>query len=263
MAWELNVEGYPTPTGPLRYSRVPWDSETFGIPIHELSLTGTGCADLDRHLPGLLEHLRATSPCLMSAKLPVGGIDVTRTLTQHGFYLVEVGIELGIEFEQLRRYWTDRPTGLVYRDASADDIAVLREIAKTGLAYDRFHMDPNISSEKASQRFQTWVERGVVEGDPTLLFTREADGRAIGFFQYRPWPRGIAYMSLASVRGEFRSTGLGMMMVERSLVEIAERGFRGAVARSTLNNLDVIRMCSALGFQTRDCSYTFHWYHPG
>jgi ribosomal protein S18 acetylase RimI-like enzyme len=257
--WELQFEDYPGQSPALRWARVPWDSELFELAVVELQTLDHSPTLLATHLPGLLERLRSEQVGLAYVRLPVGEVDPLRVFTEHGFYLVEVGLELALELKQLRRPWGDRPTGMRVRVAEVKDLAVLREIACTGLSATRYHIDPAIPRDKANLRIENWVERGLKDGDPTWFYESESSGEPIGFFQYRRWPDQVAYMSLASVREKYQGMGLGMIMVENALAACREEGQLTAVAKTSLNNQDAVYMCLALGFQIRQSSYTLHW----
>ena len=172
---------------------------------------------------------------------------------------MEVGIELFLELDALRRRWQDRATGMRVRTAEQTDVATLCEIARTGLSATRYHMDPALSRDRANRRFENWVERGLRDGDRTLIYETSEAEEPIGFFQYRVWSNDVAYMSLASVREKYRGLGLGMIMVEDALVRCRDEGFRTATAHTSLNNKDAAYMCFALGFQIRSATCNLHW----
>lgn len=258
MAWELSFRPFPAADSPVELARVPWDSDLLGCEVFELRLPA-GAAEAATGPIGLaLRELARDGHGLVYAKVPVGQVAVTQALTQAGFYLVEAGIELEVELDRLRPAWGDRELSLPVRLAEESDLATLRSIARTGLTKDRYHLDPNVSRDRADERIASWVERGWRDGETTWLFEHPDAASAVGFFQFRDWPRETAYMSLASVQESYRQSGLGMVIVEQSLTRLRDAGYRRAVARSSLNNLDVVQMCSALGFTLRDAWYTLH-----
>lgn len=260
MAWELDFRRFPPPDGPLAVAEVPWDSELFGFPIYELRCPEAFPDKLAEMTSRLLPTLSPGQRALAYVKLPVGDVERMRALTAAGFYLVEAGLEYELELDRMRPVWGDRPSGLQMRLGRAEDLPTLQALASGGLANDRYHMDRRVPAERADLRFERWVEYAIRDGDVTLLFESERDGEAIGFVQYRPEPRQTAYMSLISVRESYKHSGLGMIMMEAALRACGAHGFRRVTARSTLNNTDVVRMCSAFGFQITRASYTLHWF---
>lgn len=263
MPFAVTFEAFPDPDGPLRYALVPWDTETFGFPFIELR-----CADVDsqqvaRHLPALLQSLdaRPQRPMLVFTKVPVASSRLAEALSACGFYPVETMIEPHLALARFRPVVERAPGGMVLRDARPEDVSRLVELARGSFHADRLHVDANLPSEKADDRFAGWIANGLRDGDMVFCYD-DAKGNTIGFYHVRVTTPRTVDLSLAAVDRAYQKLGIGLLMYQAVLVECRKRGFAVAETHLTLQNVDALNLFARLGFQFRNPALTFHRYRP-
>ena len=261
MPFAVTFHVFPAPDGPLRYALIPWDSETFGFPFIELRFARVDHELAAQHLPALLELLDARSqrPMLVFTKVPVAATRLAESLTACGFYPVETMIEPYLALSRFRPV-VERPAdGMTLRDAREVDVPRLVELARRSFHADRLHVDANLPSDKADERFARWVINGVRDGDMVFCYD-DAKGKTIGFYHVRPTASGTVDLSLAAIDHTYQKLGIGLLMYQAVLLECRNRGFSLAKTRVTVHNIDVLNLFARLEFQFRNPTLTLHRY---
>lgn len=247
MSFELDLREHPGPGGPLRWARVPWDSDALGMEIVELRCEGEPDA-VATALGSLLGRLDADGPHLAFARLAVGDVARAQALAAAGFHPVETSFELSLPLARRANAAAVRfPGGLVLRPALEADRDAVVAIARTAFGDDRYHLDPAVPDERADERFAVWVQRAFAAGEPVFVLAGE-DGRVIGFFHVREDGADVD-LSLAAVHADVRRAGLGPLLYAAMLDECRARGHRAAHTRIAAQNLDVLNVYVHLGFQ--------------
>lgn len=262
MSFELDFQAYPPPDGPIRYAYVPWDSELFGFPFFELKGTDIVLSALEEHLPLWLRSLPVSRSGLVYTKVPATSVAAGKALARQGFYPVETMLTAYQDLSQFQPVMRQISPSPRLRAATEADLPHITALAGSAFREDRFHLDPELPSDKADQRYQRWVENGFRSGDLVFAFEEVATGSLIGFFQARQTDPGTIDLSLAAVDPKYKGTGLGGMMYEAAVLESRERGYRTAETRIAVSNVAVLNLFSRLGFRFRNTVVTFHCLLP-
>ena len=258
MSFELDFQSYPAPDGPIRFAYVPWDSELFGFPFFELTGTDIAPSALEEHLPHWLRSLPVSSSGLVYTKVPATSVAVGTALARHGFYPVETMLTAHRDLSQFQPVMRQTSPPPRLRPATEADLPQMTALAGSAFREDRFHLDPQLPDDKASQRYQHWVENGFRSGDHVFAFEEGATGSLIGFFHARQTDPGTIDLSLAALDPKCKGTGLGGMMYEAAVLESRERGYNTAETRIVVSNVAVLNLFSRLGFRFRNPVVTFH-----
>lgn len=262
MSFQLTFEPFPQPDGPLRYAPVPWDSEVYGFPFYELRGADTSPEVLSQHLSPWLSSLPTDQPCLVYSKIPTRAVAQAQVLTAHGFYPVETIAEISLPLARIIPLAARRPGQGQLRQARETDLPQVIAIARSAFSNDRLHLDPNLSPEKANERYGQWVERGFDASEPIFVYEDRRTGQVIGFFHIREIAPKTIDLSLAAVSRAYQGSGLGALMYEAVLTECQARGYQTAITRITINNLEIINLFARLGFMFRAAVLTLHWFRP-
>jgi RimJ/RimL family protein N-acetyltransferase len=261
MAFELEWRPFPSPQGPLHFAAVPWDAETFAHPIYALACDELHAAPLRRHLPALLDRLSIQRPVLVWAKLSNGTVELARALSGLGFYAVETLLQPHVSLDRFRAV-VPPPDALRLRSASEADLPALRAIARSAFRADRYHVDPNLSSERADERYVRWIERGMEDAEPVLVYEDATNGVMLGFYHLRETaanPKTI-YLSLGAIDPRHHGRGFGLLLHQAVLFECKARGYQVAETHISANNVAQINVFARLGSSFRDPKLTLHWY---
>lgn len=262
MRFEVKLEKFPPPDGPLAYNPVPWDSELFGFPFYELKCGATPADRLKLLLPDWLAAIAPRSgPCLAVAALAPADLRRAQILSAHAFYPVETLLEITLALARFKPVLEKKFGYMRMRPAAADDLPALAEIARASFKTDRFHLDGNLPGDKADRRYARWIESGFRDGAPVFVLEDGRAGRAAGFVLARETEPGVYDMSLAALDARYHNTGAGLILYQAMLAASRARGCRLATAWISINNLNSLKAAERLGFTARRAVNKFHWFH--
>jgi RimJ/RimL family protein N-acetyltransferase len=259
MSFQIVFEDWPHPHGLMRYGHIPWDSDIFGFPFYQLTISEMS-EGLAESLPELLNFLceQGEDKCLVCTKIPSHEVTKMRTLVEHGFYPIETMVE---PYRDLRSFsGTRRFERLSLRLATVADKPQLFSIARSAFSMDRYHLDPNLPDDRASYRYEFWLENGMKSGDHVWVYRDSTDDRLVGFCHLREIDKGVVDFSLAAIEPKFQKSGFGVMMYSECLMECKKMGYAEIVTRISLNNIAVLNIYAHLGFLFRQPTVTFHCY---
>ncbi len=259
--FNLAVQNFPAPDGPIRFALVPWDSDLYGFPFYELQCQAAPPELLARHLPAWLAELPAAQACLVYAKLPPGDVPRAQALAGNGFYPVEVLMEFHLRLARLAAV-VRKPEWARLRPAAPADQPRVATIAAGAFAADRFHLDPRLPPGKADERFRRWIGRSFAAREPIFVLEDARCGQAQGFVQCRETGPQSMDVTLGAVDQALQQTGAGVLMYQLLFIEFQARGYREAVTRVSLHNLGGIKLTLRLGFTVRSAVTTLHWFRP-
>lgn len=263
MAFSLTFQPYPPPDGPLAFARIPWDSELYGFPFYELRCDGLAPATLARHLNPWLAGLPANRPCLVVAGLKPSAVAPGRVLTQHGFYPVETILKIELPLNRFTPAVEKRFHYTRFRPAESTDLTALTNIARASFATDRLHLDPNLSPEKAGERYARWLTSSFKAGE--ALFVLEDTRRSVilGFVLALKTDATTFDVTLAAIDHTHHNTGAGLFLYQAMLKESVARGMRRVLASISVNNLNSLKAAERLGFTVLSAATKFHWFRGG
>jgi ribosomal protein S18 acetylase RimI-like enzyme len=136
--------------------------------------------------------------------------------------------------------------GWFLREGRQEDLSRLVELARGSFHADRLHVDANLPSDKADERFARWVATGLRDGDIVFCYD-DAKGRTIGFYHVRVTMPGTVDLSLAAIDRAYQKLGIGLLMYQAVLVECRNRGFAVAETHVTVHNVDVLNLFATVG----------------
>jgi L-amino acid N-acyltransferase YncA len=261
MRFELKHERFPSPDGGLVYASIPWDSELFGFPFYELFPAESGTDALAQFLPQWLTQISKHGKCLVTASLPPVAIEHAKTLAKNAFYPVETLIEIHLPLSRFKPLLEKRFDHLKMFAAEKKDLPDLIAISQSSFHTDRFHLDKNLSGEKAGMRYARWIEEGFRSGDYIFVLKDMRLQRIAGFVLARESKKGVYDMSLAALDKNYHNSGAGVMLYQAMLVTSREKGCKLAVAWISINNLQSLKAAERLGFVAQNAVSKFHWFH--
>lgn len=254
---KIKVKDWAPSSGHIQYGYVPWDSEIFGHPFYEIMFPeGTAVANGSLH--DLLTFLRAESEgkCLLFTRVRPSDIGMIRRLSGEGFYQVETVVE---PFRDLRSFQPKKGfAALRLRPAVVEDMSHLLALARGAFSMDRFHLDPNLSNDRAGYRYEYWLGNGFKSGESIMAYENAKTGKIVGFCHIKEITRTEVDFSLAAIDKSLHKTGLGVMMYSDCLAECRNRGYESIRTRISVNNTDVLNIYSHLGFLFRRPMATLH-----
>ena len=259
MAFELTYNRYPDPDGIVRYAHVPWDSQIFGFPCYELDCEGVPPEELGEQLGDWLKSLNKDSKFLICTKIPAGSINLGRVLTRHGFYFIELAFNIYLPLPRFKLVFPGQVEKFSVRKATEAELQKIADIASRAFWADRYHMDPNVSSDKAGERYASWVRHGFDAGDSLQVVEDVRTGEVMGFFHFREKEGNNVDLSLSAVDLPYQGAGVGAILYQAVLSECKKRDYVTATTHISSNNLAVVNLFSQLGFSIRNSVATYHF----
>lgn len=263
MAFELAYSAVEGTNGAVRAANIPWDSELFGFPFYEAVVDPPLSGDSLCGFAAWLTGLDAQARTLVWSKIDSAKTDTLESLSSLGFYPVEVAMALTGQLARVKQVVPpNRMVGRL-RSATPGDVKRLEEIAIAAFWADRFHLDANLSSPLADERYARWIRRAVEDGERVFAFEDVRDGAVIGFTQYRPSAPGVVDLTLTAVDPAVKLPGAGAMLFQSLMERCASEGYVTAVSRVSGCNLAVLNLFVQLGFTFRSVAVTLHRFTPG
>ena len=177
MTFSLTWQSFPPPDGPLAFAGIPWDSELYGFPFYDLKLGNAALEHIEPPLADWLKQLPAEKSCLVVTSIKPDAVALARILTRNGFYPVETIVELHVPLARFQPLITSRFQKMRFRPAQAADLPHMQAIARNAFSADRFHLDPNLPSAKADERYARWVAASLTDGDVLFVLEDKPGGR--------------------------------------------------------------------------------------
>jgi len=263
MTFNLTWQSFPPPNGPLAFANIPWDSELYEFPFYDLKLGDASPAQIEPHLADWLEHLPAEKSCLVVTGITPDAVAMARILTRTGFYPVETIVELHVPLARFQPLITSRFQKMCFRPAQTGDLPHMQAIARNAFSTDRFHLDPNLPSQKADERYARWVEASLVDNDVLFVLEDKLGGRIIGVASAKATLQNTYHITLAVIDRNYHNTGAGVFLFQSITGEGKTRGFKLAIAHISINNPNSLKSAERIGFSTHAAVTKFHWFRRG
>ncbi len=263
MTFSLTWQSFPPPDGPLAFANIPWDSALYGFPFYDLKLGDASPAHIEPPLADWLKQLPAEKSCLVVTGIKPDAVALARILTRNGFYPVETIVELHVPLARFHPLITSRFQKMRFRPAQAADLPHMRAIARNAFSTDRFHLDPNLPSQQADERYARWVEASLADGDVLFVLEDKPGGRIIGVASAKETLQNAYHITLAVMDKNYHNTGAGVFLFQSITDEGKTRGFKLAIAHISINNPNSLKSAERIGFSTHDAVTKFHWFRRG
>jgi RimJ/RimL family protein N-acetyltransferase len=262
--FSLSYVPVPHADSPVRAALVPWDSRAFGHSVYELEIESDAAAAMVEQ--GLSEWLRQQSGqvqrILVVVKLDPRHRAHWQALSNRGFVTVEAIFRLRLRAEELRPIGMDEGLGEL-RDATADDLPRLQEIAAAGFRRDRFHQDGRLDPLGAERRMRNWVANSFSDGEPMWVHEDRRGGAVLGFVSFRNVRPEESLFTLAVTDPFHQASGASTSMFDLAFGRWKSLGHKTAYIDVSSNNLPSLNVALALGFRMERARMTLHWYWPG
>lgn len=262
MSFNLQYEPFSDTGGPLSFARIPWDSELYEFPFYDLKLNDESPSHIEPLLTDWLKQLPADKSCLVVTGIKPRAVSLARILINNGFYPVETIVELHVPLARFHPLITSRFQKMRFRPAQVGDLPRMMAIARNAFSTDRFHLDPNLPSHKADERYARWIETSFANNDVLFVLEDKPDGRIVGVAAAKEISSATYHITLAVMDTAYHNTGAGVFLFQSITGEGKARGFKLAIAFISINNPNSLKTAERIGFSTHDAVTKFHWYRP-
>lgn len=262
--WVVVIEEKGEIVGLASLTYLLWDTKHFGFGMGRI-----GYLIVDREyiksiqiknqlLSILLDICKEEKIVHLSCRIDINDISSIHILERNGFKLMDTLVTFTFDrhknkFPLIKELYNVRK----FKDK---DLNVLVNVATNAFSNDRFHLDSNISNDKADALYKEWIRNSCKRKEPVFVAVKK--DRAIGFLTYN------LYEILAKITN-FKIMGQGLMAVspgnKGALISLMKATFRDVCLHydcveydTRLNNYEVIRTCQRFGLDFVRAKYTFH-----
>jgi hypothetical protein len=243
------------PEHALRFRFTPWDARALGMGTSEL--LEVRYKDPQR-LPELLQAYdrenAAAGIRLGYTRIHADDRLLKEELARAGFRYVETSMMVscdGLKKHAFEKVF--RRTVPLAPLTGAEAIAQVREIARDGFDYSRFHEDARIPLERARQRYYHWVDDLVAQGKHLVGYSTE--GRVQAFMAYEVTEGRVTLI----LGGSRPGNGFVSPYFWASLMaQLRDAGHTSAQARVSAANVGVLRLYIGLFFNVKSVDLGFN-----
>ena len=235
---------------------LPWDSAHFGFRIARAALSqlnSNACRQLEA---ACREHAIDCLYFLANA----GDQDTVFALLAGGFDFVDIrltfaGLARSIPAAMLTE-------DIVYRLAGENDLEPLMHIARHSYTHSRFFVDWRFGGEKASQLYETWLQKSIATSYADAVVVAEMDRLPVGFVTcHLHKPDGEGNLGLVGVAESARGVGCAGGMIRYAACWFREQGLDRINVVTQGRNVSAQNLYQRCGFLTRSVDLWFHkWF---
>ena len=191
------------------------------------------------------------------AHLPIGRMDLLRSLAKGGFDFVETKFALSADLKTLSlpRAFLKYEDLLAYHPAGTQEMELIcSEIKKGIFDTDKISLDPVFGKELAGKRYALWTADNVEKGTGKAYIV-EYRGNNIGFFITKEVTEKVADSFLAALFSNEKYLGLGFSVLFLPMLQAKKEGKRRIITGVSSNNPASLRLHLSLGYEVDNIEY--------
>lgn len=240
----------------LEAELVPWDSDVYKFEIAQISeLIITDFTQADAAFETLNQWASTHNVQMISCRLAHEQLSTSFFLEQQGFRFIEMVLHPVIT--NLQKIKAPDST-LQISNVTRDEVALIQNMAEKCFAYERFHMDPRLSTALANVRYGRWV-KNTIESNRQLLLKIENGSEIVAFFVIEETRDKGVYWHLTAVAPGFQGKGYGRKAWLAMLAYHHANDIQRVSTTISARNTRVLNLYSQLQFRFAPPEMTFHW----
>lgn len=227
-----------------------WEKRNLGVDCLELHCDANDPVDT---VLGVLP-LRAAYQVV---RVPAGRADLLLAVQDAGYRLIEMSIDLVRPLQDFEMPPTYKrfESSLSFREAQGDECERVLEIVASGNMFttDRISLDPFFTAAQAGHRYACWSRELLQQGGTMYLAAYK--GREIGFGINVERHAGVYDACLGGVFPGRDHSGLGFAPLYLNTIAPRQRGARKVVTQVSSNNLPILKLHFAFGYEPTGMDY--------
>jgi len=188
------------------------------------------------------------------SKIQTNAVSVWHCLEKEDFKLIDTNVKF--ELHGILPYKGEQRKDIEICFAKKKHQQAVGEIARDNFIYSRFHLDPLINNNIASQIKQNWVENYFFgkRGDEMALAL--LNNEPVGFLQLIIQEDNL-FIDLIGVDRKAQGKGVASAMIQFASENIEHSYFK---VGTQIGNLPSIKLYQKLGFVLNGSDYVFHYH---
>lgn len=228
------------------WSRLPWDSEFFGVEIGRVDLDGLSPTEVVA-----VEHeARAHGLACLYGTLDPSDLTATVAAQALGWRFVDAAVMSTLHPKQPPN---PRPPSITVRRGTTDDLPALEPMADLLAPWSRFATDPRFGLEAARRLQLAWLERAATctTGDHDLLVA-EHDGAIVAFITRMLAPSA----GIDGIGSSALGAGAARLLVEESRAWAGDQPLLGGPIAA--RNIVAHAFVNSCGYRASWVRYHYH-----
>jgi len=220
-------------------------------------ILGLNAYHLDAHsftaLQTKLTEFALQRPYFIDTKVSCDDVIALTALQKHGFNVIDTNVTYELNFTQCNRH---QNSTYHFRYAEPQDAREVTNCAANSFVYTRYHLDPQISTEKAHLIKALWAGNYFKgsRGQKMTLATH-SDQQVVGFCQILEPDSQTRIIDLIAVDSNHRRQGLAQSMITFGLESETK-----IVVGTQVSNIPSIRCYESMGFKQFKSQYVLHYH---
>ena len=228
-----------------------WDTDFFGFKVARITRKAVNSSDMEQ----ILHWAHRNSIRVLYFAVGTAEMQTIRLAEANSFRLVDVRITLDQNLDQNTHALTEDQKEV--RICQAEDIPLLRAIARESHHDTRFYQDPNFPRELCDLLYETWIEKSCKGYADAVLVAETGNGLA-GYLSCHLLGDGQGKIGLMAIAKRSQGMGVGTKIVRGCLAWFSSRGVRRVSVVTQGRNYQAQRLYQKLGFRTAAIDL---WYH--
>lgn len=238
----------------MDYGTVPWDSDTFGFHVAQISDIELGTGDPLRDFSLFEAWCRETGTRLVSCRLPHDRLRESSFLEGRGFRFIEMVYRQRLE--PLQSVSLVEPA-VTITQVEARDVDEIASMASTVFSTGRFQLDSELDRGLNAKRYEQWVRTSFVNPRHQVV-KAEIGGAIVGFFIVEQGDAGNVYWHLTAVAPAHQGRGIGRALWSAMLSRHRQADILRVETTVSAHNIAVLNLYARLGFRVASAEMTFH-----
>lgn len=244
---------------------LPWDSEKLGLRAARVAFIVPADSPIDRarFARRVVHSSQQEGFGYLFTRVDGREYPAVQACEHAGFATVDAILSQYVEVASAPR--VPAPDGVSFREATAEDAALMSELVDATLHHSRFHGDPLVGFQRAREIYREWGANSV-RGLNELTLIAELEGQAAGFISVKDnkaarselgW--GYGRVELVAVLERHRYRGLGPALFGALYERCPARGWDRLGIGSQIGNMAAVHAFMNAGFAPGDALFSMRW----
>lgn len=236
---------------------LPWDTEFFNFPVAQFTVPRIN----DRIISEVLSFCDINSIRLLQYKCDCHDRNSVLLAEKNRFHFADIRMTFENRLEA-RKETDSEPNGEIsFAIAQNDHIEKLMDIATDIHLLSRYYFDTNFPRDKVREFYRSWVRKAVLGTFDHLAYIICVDGEPAGFCTIRFRTADLATIGLVGIDHKQAKNGLGILLIEHVLNEVAKKGIALIEVVTQGRNYSAQRLYQKTGFMIKSTELIYHrWF---
>ena len=236
---------------------VAWDTDFFRFPVAQISSNRLSRDDLKQ----VDEFCRENQVRLLQFKCDAHHRPSVLTAEEYGFHFADVRMSYRQKLDKELVNRPNLPESMLFRRATANDVAVLQDIITDLYTHSRYYFDTNFPRDRVQEFYRGWIQKAVYGEFDDLAWVISNGNHAQGFCSVAYEDELRAKIGLVGVNPAMAGQGLGGWLMRSVLFSLVDQGVEEISVVTQGRNYAAQRLYQRAGFLINQIEIYYHrWF---